>query len=296
MLKKPESPPDIIFEASEDLYSPTKGPVMLLKSSTIKIPIQKPRKFMSYAYEFCGLTGLAFKTLRFLILGRDATTDLLITSCCLIKVYHTSEFTLSVSNPLKASLYNLYSTGSYSDVTIRVNGKTEFKVHKCILASRSSKFECMLNSSFMEGCSNYVDIKDTSPELFRLLLMWIYVGEIKFPIDLLDVFKLMLLADEYMLIDLKEKCEEDIKINLDEQKVLDILLLAEKHPIMSNEVMDKCKSLFIDEFDKILKVRPDLETRIVEVPGLMTKLFSHIHARKNGKKRKVTFVIEEHSE
>ena len=295
MLKKPEAP-DIIFEAAEDLYSQTKGQILMLKSNTIKIQIQKPRKFYSYANEFCGLIGLSCKTLRFLSLGRDTAPDLVITSCCLLKVYHTSDFTLSVSNPLKSSLYSLYSSGSYSDVTIRLNGKTEFKVHKCILASRSTKFECMLSSVFMEGCSNNVEIENSSPELFKLLLMWIYCGEIKFPEDLLDVFKLMLLADEYMLNDLKEKCEEDIKINLDEGKVLDVLLLCERHPIVSPELIDKCKSMFVDEFDKILKVNPDLEQKITQVPGLMTKLFGHIHAKKNNKKRKVTFVIEEHSE
>lgn len=295
MLKKPDAP-DIIFEAAEDLYSQTKGQILLLKSNTLKISIQKPRKFISYANEFCGMTGLSYKTLRFLSLGRDTVSDIVITSCCLLKVYHTSDFALSVSNPLKSSLYSLYSTGSYSDVTIKLNGKTEFHVHKCILASRSTKFECMLSSSFMEGCSNHVEIENNSPEMFKLLLMWIYCGEIKFPEDIIDVFRLMLLADEYMLTDLKEKCEEDIKINLDETKVLDILLLCEKHPIVSLDLTDKCKAIFIDEFDKILKLNQNLEQRIMEVPGLMTKLFSHIHAKKNSKKRKVTFVIEEHSE
>ena len=295
MLKKTETP-DIIFEAAEDLYSPSKGQILLLKSNTIKISIQKPRKYLSYANEFCGLTALSYKTLRFLSLGRDVLPDIVITSCCLVKVYHTSEFTLSVSNPLKSSLYSLYSNGSYSDLKIILNGKIEFKAHKCILASRSTKFECMLSTSFMEGCSNIVSIECVAPELFRLMLMWIYCGEIKFPEDIIDVFKLMLLADEYMMIDLKEKCEEDIRINLDNTKVLDVLLLIEKHPVVSAELTDKCNSMFIDEFDKILRDCPELEKKIVEVPGLMTKLFSHIHAKKNSKKRKVTFVIEEHSE
>ena len=295
MLKKTDLP-DIIFEAAEDLYSPSKGQILLLKSNTMKISIQKPRKFNSYANEFCGLSGLSYKTLRFLSLGRDVLPDMVITSCCLLKVYHTSEFTLSVSNPLKSSLYSLYSTGSYSDVKIILNGKTELKAHKCILASRSTKFECMLSTTFMEGCSNTVSVDCETPDLFKLMLMWIYCGEIKFPEDIIDVFKLMLLADEYMLTDLKEKCEEDIKINLDNTKVLDVLLLIEKHPVVCAELVDRCKTMFIDDFDKILRDSPDLEKKIVEVPGLMTKLFAHIHAKKNMKKRKVTFVIEEHSE
>lgn len=211
-------------------------------------------------------------------------------------MFHTSDFNLSVSNPLKTSLFSLFQKGDYSDITLRINGSLDIKAHKCILASRSAKFEAMFNSKLCEEQNSLVEIKDRNSELFRLMLMWIYCSEIKFPSDLQEVFNLLLLADEYMLNDLKEKCEEDIKINLNENNVLKILILCEKNPIVSNDVIEKCKSLFIDEFDKILKSNPELEREIVSIPGLMTKLFAHIHAKKNNKKRKVTFVIEEHSE
>lgn len=154
----------------------------------------------------------------------------------------------------------------------------------------------MFNSDFSESRENIVNITCKNLEMFKLMLQWIYVGEIKFPTDLEDVFDLLVLADEYMLNDLKEKCEEDIKTNIDEKEALKILILCEQNSIISNEVIDKCKTIFIDEFDKILKQNPNLEEEIVKIPGLVTKLFSHIHAKKNNRKRKVTFVIEEHSE
>ncbi len=164
------------------------------------------------------------------------------------------------------------------------------------MAARSPKFEAMFDSGFIESHEDVINITCKNLEMFRLMLQWIYVSEIKFPTDLEDVFDLLILADEYMLGDLKEKCEEDIKTNIDEKEVLKMLILCEQKSNISNEVVDKCKSIFIDEFDKILKQNPNLEEEIVKIPGLVTKLFSHIHAKKNNRKRKVTFVIEEHSE
>jgi hypothetical protein len=78
---------------------------------------------------------------------------------------------------------------------------------------------------------------------------------------------------------------------LDETNILKMLILSEKNPLMGTEVVDKCKSIFIEDFDKVHKLHTDLEQQIAAVPGLMTKLFSHIHSKKN-MKRRVTFVVE----
>ena len=78
---------------------------------------------------------------------------------------------------------------------------------------------------------------------------------------------------------------------LNEQNILKMLLLLEKHPMVNVSVNERCKTLFIEEFDKIAKLNPDLEKHIQSIPGLMTKLFSHTHSRKSIK-RKVTFVFE----
>ena len=82
---------DIIFEASEDLYSLSKTQVLLLKNSCKIISIAKPRQFQSYCYEFCGIVGLTYSSLRFLIGGRDVNPDICIMSNCHVKILHTSE-------------------------------------------------------------------------------------------------------------------------------------------------------------------------------------------------------------
>jgi speckle-type POZ protein len=128
-------------------------------------------------------------------------------------------------------------------------------------------------------------------ELFKHMLQWMYCGEIKFPEDIFEVFDLMLIADEYLISDLKQKCEEDMLAKLNETNIVRMLLLAERHPLVNIAITDRCKTLFIEDFDKIYKLNPDIELQIQSMPGLMVKLFSHIHSKKN-MKRKVTFVFE----
>lgn len=66
MLKKRGSEQiDIIFEAGEDLLNSQKSQVVMLKNTSIRLPITRPRTILSYSFEFCGITGLVFKTLRF---------------------------------------------------------------------------------------------------------------------------------------------------------------------------------------------------------------------------------------
>lgn len=78
---------------------------------------------------------------------------------------------------------------------------------------------------------------------------------------------------------------------LDEKSIVDMLILSEKHPLVGSAVTERCKTIFIEDFDKVHKHHPDIEDRIASVPGLMIKLFHHIHSKKN-MKRRVTFVVE----
>jgi len=289
MLKKSQNF-DIIFEADEDLYNTSKTQVLLLKHCTKTIPIAKPRTFQSYCFEFSGVVGVSHSTVRFLIGGRDMNPECCIMSSTIVKVIHTAEFNLQPPNSLKMSFVNLLETGSFSDVVIRLNTE-DVQAHKCILASRSAKFEAMFSCNLCETKQNLVHVEYIYPELFKLMLHWIYCGEIGFPDDVFELFELMLLADEYLIADLKEKCEEDILSKLDETNVMKMLLLTEKHPMVNEAIIDRCKTIFIEDFDRVYKHNPDLEEEITNIPGLMIKLFSHIHAKKH-MKRKVTFVFE----
>lgn len=110
----------------------------------------------------------------------------------------------------------------------------------------------------------------------------------RFPDDIEDTCDLLLLSDEYMIVDLKQKCEEDMISKINISNILQILLFSEKHSeIVSTMLTEKTHSMFLEEFDKILKLNPSLELDITKVPGLITKLFQNIHMKKLKKPRKV---------
>lgn len=84
------------------------------------------------------------------------------------------------------------------------------QLHKSILSCRSAKFNGMFSSNLLESTTNTVKVDYKKPELFKSMLQWIYCGyftlsvsSMKFPEEILDTCDLLLLADEYMIVDLK---------------------------------------------------------------------------------------------
>ncbi len=61
----------------------------------------------------------------------------------------------------------------------------------------------MFSSNLIESTTNIIKVDYKKPELFKLMLQWIYCGTMKFPDEIEDTCDLLLLADEYMIVDLK---------------------------------------------------------------------------------------------
>ena len=113
------------------------------------------------------------------------------------------------------------------------------------------------------------------------------------PDDVNDVCKLMVLADEYFLADLKMRCEEDMIAKLCPENLVEIMVAAHKLPLTEDALIEECLEMFVKEYQKI-KNTPELEEIINSVPGLMMKLFGRFHSvSKKAKKRRVTFRINE---
>lgn len=66
----------------------------------------------------------------------------------------------------------LFDTKKYSDVTFVVNG-FEYRAHRNIL-SRFDYFDSMFSPSFQEGKENKISINNIAPEIFNIMLEFIY--------------------------------------------------------------------------------------------------------------------------
>ena len=281
---------DVIFEAAEELFS--NSLLVLTKGSHKRIPLARSRIAQSYIYEFCGMVCVSPSILRFTLESRPLDPATMILGPCIVKVHHNASIIQSSQNSLQPALLDLYTTGLQSDSVIYVN-KKPFAVHKCILMCRSAKFRAMFTSSMVEGGSNCIYLEETDEVLFEKLLHWIYSGNVEMPGEINNVCKLLVLADEYFLSDLKMRCEEDMISKLCPENLLEILVAANKLPLIGDAVIEECMEMFVKEF-QIVKDTQGLEEIIASVPGLMTKLFGRFHSlSKKARKRRVTFRINE---
>ena len=281
---------DIIFEAGEDLFS--NSSLALTKGAHKRIALSRSRTAQSYIYEFCGMISVSAVSLRYTLDSRPLDASIIILTPTLIKVYHCTSIVHSSNNSLQPALLDLLNSGLQSDFIIHVNSKS-FPVHKCILMCRSPKFYAMFASNMTEAKSNSVHLQDTDEILFEKLLQWIYSGNVLMPEDSNGVCKLMILADEYMLKDLKMRCEEDMIAKLCPENLVEIMVAAHSLPLTGDNLIEECLEMFVKEYQKI-KDTPELESIIASVPGLMMKLFGRFHsASKKARKRRVTFRINE---
>lgn len=156
----------------------------------------------------------------------------------------------------------LRTAPKFSDVTLIIDGKS-IPAHKCLLAARSGKFKMMLDASMVEQNSSEITIETSKPILMASIIDWIYSSEIDFPEVTSDIFELILLADEYLLDDLKRKCEETLIYRLDQDNALQILVMSSKyHTVLSDNLIEYAIAALIDDFDDILDKTKDLEEQI----------------------------------
>lgn len=281
---------DIIFEAGEDLFS--NSSLVMTKNSYKRIPLSRSRNAQSYIYEFCGMVGVSPSSLRFTLESRPLDAGIVIISPSIIKVYHCTSILHSSNNSLQPALLDLLNSGVKSDVSIVVNERV-FHVHKCILMCRSPKFQAMFSGEMKESIQSTIHLLDTDDNLFEKLLQWIYSGNVVMPDHVNDVCKLLIMADEYFLNDLKMRCEEDIISKLNCENLTDLMVISSNLPLTGDGLITECLELFVKEFPKI-KDSPELEAKIASVPGLMIKLFNRFYnVSKKARKRRVTFRIDE---
>ncbi|XP_072044796.1 kelch-like protein 30 [Amphiura filiformis] len=78
---------------------------------------------------------------------------------------------------LLQDLKRLQSDATFSDVTIKVDGKV-FHGHRCVLAAASRYFETMFSSGFKEGKANEVELKEMDGTIFEMIFNFMYSGQI----------------------------------------------------------------------------------------------------------------------
>lgn len=137
------------------------------------------------------------------------------------------------------------------DFTVKVNDE-EFKVHKLLLAARSSVFTELIENNIDAESLDLTD--EISPEIFHQILKFIYTDEL----PQANILELLILANKYGIESLQRKSFEEIKkilgvATLDEELIHQPEKLAKLIEITKKkEELEEMMKLLDAEFHKML--------------------------------------------
>lgn len=156
---------------------------------------------------------------------------------CKVKVKITKKV-ISIMESVDESLTKLRENGIYTDVSIKI-GKENYKAHRMVLAARSKYFETMFNSYFKESTSSEIELKEIEPEVFEVILSFLYSNRI--PANFEKVANDLLRASHRLqLTFLTDLCESHFCKNISIENCLERLMFANLYSQnkLKREVLD----------------------------------------------------------
>ncbi|EDV27386.1 uncharacterized protein TRIADDRAFT_20762 [Trichoplax adhaerens] len=110
-------------------------------------------------------------------------------------------------------------------------GGYKFYGHKVFFCERSDYFKALLLGNFAESivsnCSEeipVINLNDCTPDIFSIVMVFIYAGDVKIPCDLTQ--EILYAADKYLIPGLKRHCCKVIIQNLQTDNVIQLLETA----------------------------------------------------------------------
>jgi len=129
-----------------------------------------------------------------------------------------------LQSDLKSMLDNEYS---FPDVTFVVDDQKIY-AHRAILAARCEKFRAMFSSGMQESntVGKSIEMNDADYDSFKSMLYFIYTGATPAIDTYSKAIRLLELAEEYLLSDLKSICEDAICLFVCSDTVITFLELS----------------------------------------------------------------------
>ncbi|EFJ27678.1 hypothetical protein SELMODRAFT_441407 [Selaginella moellendorffii] len=116
------------------------------------------------------------------------------------------------------------NNSTLSDVTFLVEGR-RFYAHRIALLASSDAFRAMFDGGYKEKEAKDIEIPNISWKVFEMMMRFIYEGQAEIGSDIAQ--DLLRAADQYLLENLKQKCEESIAQDLTVENVANVFELGE---------------------------------------------------------------------
>ena len=103
------------------------------------------------------------------------------------------------------------------------------------------------------------------------------MGECEMSNSAFEVIPLLSLTDEYLLPDLQKVCEDQIIDYMDVQTATEILTNPEiVLPLISEKnIRNAAKTIFLEDYERLIEEEPEIEEKIFKVKGLMSELLTY---------------------
>ena len=163
-----------------------------------------------------------------------------------------------------ANLSHLFQDQALADITFKVMKET-IKAHSIIVSAGSPVLLAIIQQDFLEKQTKIVEIKDTKPDIFRQLLMYLYTGQCS-DLEKEGVARdLLVAADKYGVESLKEKCALFLIKNLKVENATHTLIVAHLH---SSHELYKATLDFMSQHGRAICSRSDWMDLIKNFPEL----------------------------
>jgi hypothetical protein len=178
------------------------------------------------------------------------------------KVGESSKFKeiLKTDDNFSKDLQNFLLDENFTDFSIKINEET-FKVHKFVLAARSSVFAEMIKNN-IEASS--LELLDIPVEIFKIILDFIYFDKIPENFDSKNIF---IASGRLNIKVLKELSGRKLIETLNAENALDFFTIANKynHEELKKKSFEKIQSMFPGN-----KIKPEL----IDDPEKMKEYFN----------------------
>ncbi|KAI1705097.1 BTB/POZ domain-containing protein [Ditylenchus destructor] len=181
---------------------------------------------------------------------------------------------LDLHNPnlqLSDNLKEMLESQLFTDCTLEVRGEI-FPAHKCILGQWSEVFRKMFSLPTEEAESGIVEITDFSPDAISAMLEYMYTGVVKNEVMGKLAPELLVLANKYDVIPLKEMCEVFITTKLSSTNVLRFVTYADRYlaaklkkTCVNRLAIDGRAALQSKEWEELKSENKDLANELLEL-------------------------------
>ncbi|PNH01459.1 ARM REPEAT PROTEIN INTERACTING WITH ABF2, partial [Tetrabaena socialis] len=158
-----------------------------------------------------------------------------------------------------------------ADVAVLVGGRT-FHAHRLILSARCDYFRQLLRGSFAEGSARQLSLPDADPDVFAVVLRFVYTGTAA-DIPAAQAQAVAELADRLLLPELCRLAAAQVGAGVSAGTVVGLLLWAEARGPAFSELLSRLKAWYVANHEAVAEEAPDSFGRLaVQSPTLMGEL------------------------